>query len=84
MAKQFDRILDESANRILFQHATVEECLAHYPEYAPELEPHLLVVARAARAYAFMPSPAAKERGRQRLQQVLREQQERDREAGAH
>lgn len=45
----------------------MEACLARYPELAAELEPHIRVALRAARAYAFTPSTASKERGRQRL-----------------
>lgn len=83
MAKRFDQILDECTNRILLQNETAEDCLVRYPDYAAELEPHLRMVARMVQAYAFRPSSAAKERGRQRLRQALQELEERDRAARA-
>ena len=73
MAKQFDQILDECLDRIIHQGETVEACLARYPGLAVELEPHLRLSTRMAQTYAFTPSTAAKNRGRQRLQAEARE-----------
>lgn len=71
MAEQFDQILDKCVSWIIFEGETVEGCVARYPEHAAELRRYLPVVVRAARAYNFVPSPAAKDRGRQKLQAEL-------------
>ncbi len=41
MSKEFDNILDECMERLLFKGETVELCLESYPEQAVELKPLL-------------------------------------------
>ena len=40
-SKEFDNILDECLERVLFGGNTLEQCLQSYPELAGELEPLL-------------------------------------------
>ena len=79
MSKDFEIILDECIDRILIKGATVEDCLASYPEKASELGPHLHLVTRANSSLSFTPSTAAKDRARQRLQTVKRELEQKER-----
>ncbi len=78
MKKRYDEILDECIDRILFQGASVEECLARYPEYAQELELQCRVVAQLSSASTLPVSTEAKDRGRLRLQAELRVLEQRD------
>ncbi|MBI4339997.1 MAG: DUF4382 domain-containing protein [Chloroflexi bacterium] len=71
MARHLVVTLDQCIDLIARQGATVEVCLALYPQEAQELEPYLRIVARCASAFALSPSPATKEAGRQRLQAEL-------------
>ncbi len=73
MASRFDQALDDCLTRIILQGEPVEACLARYPDLAAELEPHIQVALRTARAFAFTPSAASRERGRQRLLTEMRE-----------
>lgn len=79
MSEDFKKILDECIDRILTKGATVEDCLASYPERAAELEPHLRIVTGASRAWSYQPGEAARDRARQRLQAAMREMEQKER-----
>lgn len=70
MATEIDRILDDCLTRIT-RGESVADCLSRYPQYATQLGPRLQTAVMLRDAYAFVPGPAAKERGRQHLQAAL-------------
>jgi len=72
-AREFDNILDECLERVLFKGETVEQCLAGYPEYAAELEPLLQTALDAKEAMAINPRPEFRERASYQFQAALRE-----------
>ena len=77
MASIFDSILEECIQRIQ-QGATLEECLASYPEYAAELEPALRAgLELLAASSSFAPTPAAKAAAKQRFDIALEVRQRR-------
>lgn len=79
MAENFDNILDECVERIQ-QGATLEECLANYPEQAAELEPALRIAFELLTASSSLaPTPAAKAAARQRFD-IAREVRQRRRD----
>jgi hypothetical protein len=72
MNRDLDRILDECLDR-LNSGQSPEECLRLYPEFAEELAPLLMTVGEVRARSAFMPSEAAKIKGRARLFQAINE-----------
>ncbi|MDD5093288.1 MAG: DUF4382 domain-containing protein [Dehalococcoidia bacterium] len=66
MKRAFDQILDECIDR-LNGGESVEECLKLYPEFAAELEPLLIAALEFRSGLAFMPSAAAKTKGKESL-----------------
>ena len=70
MTGDFNTILDECVERIL-RGASLEECLASYPEYVEELEAALRAQLEVLSAYFLVPSPAAKEAARRRFLATL-------------
>ncbi len=70
---EFDNILDECLERVLFKGETVEQCLAGYPEYAAELEPLLRTALDAKQATSVKPRPEFRERAGYQFQAALRE-----------
>jgi hypothetical protein len=79
----YNDVLDACIDRITREGATVEECLATYPEHADELEQPLRAAFRLTRAAAYTPRAAAKERGRLRMQAALAELEAGSRPAAA-
>jgi hypothetical protein len=71
--REFENILDECLERVLHKGATVEQCLAGYPEYAADLEPLLRTALAASDAAAVKPRPEFRERARYQFQAALRE-----------
>ncbi len=72
-AREFDNILEECLERVLFKGETIEQCLAGYPRDAGELEPLLRAALAAREAAAIKPSPEFRERAGHRFQEALRE-----------
>jgi hypothetical protein len=70
--REFDNILNECLERLL-KGATVEQCLAWYPEQAAELEPLLRTARDAKEAAAIKPRPEFRERAGYQFQAALRE-----------
>jgi hypothetical protein len=58
----------------------LEDCLRLYPEFAEELEPCLKTVVRLHAQSAFIPSQAAKARGRERLYRAMAEIEQKQQE----
>jgi len=69
--KEFDNILDECLERI-FKGATVEDCLAAYPDRADELEPLLLMASDARGAVDIKPRPEFRDRAGYEFQAAIR------------
>ncbi len=67
-----DRALEDCLAQLASGKATLEECLARYPEHAPELRRLLTAVYRLEAGRAVLLSPAAKARGRARLMAHMR------------
>jgi hypothetical protein len=72
-AREFDNILNECLDRVLFKGETVEQCLAGYPEYAAELEPLLRTALDTKEAMAVKPRPEFRERASYQFRAALRE-----------
>ncbi|MFC1916468.1 DUF5667 domain-containing protein [Chloroflexota bacterium] len=71
--KEFDNILEECLERILTRGETIEQCLASYPEQAPELEPLLQTALSTKETLAIKPRPEFKDRARHQLRLALQE-----------
>ncbi len=72
-AREFDNILDECLERVLFKGETVEQCLASYPEQAAELEPLLHTAMLTKKASAIKPRPEFRDRARYQFRAALQE-----------
>ncbi|MFQ5860869.1 MAG: DUF5667 domain-containing protein [Dehalococcoidia bacterium] len=77
MERAFEHILDECLDRVLNRGEVVEDCLAHYPEQAQELEPLLRLALENQKAYAFVPHPEKKAAARERLLAAIAAREER-------
>jgi hypothetical protein len=77
MSDKFDNILDECVDRIA-SGDSVEDCLSRYLGLAAELEPELRTILQLRDVSAAVPSQAAKNIGRIRLQQELRAQEDKE------
>ncbi|MEW6406878.1 MAG: sigma-70 family RNA polymerase sigma factor [Chloroflexota bacterium] len=69
---EFQKILEDCLPKVLKGTATVEECLARYPEYASQLRPLLRTVYTLGLAGALTPAPVMNTRTREKLGQYLR------------
>jgi len=74
--KDFNTILDECLDRLLFNGETPEQCLGDYPDLADELRPLLEAAVMTSGLSALGPDPAFKSRARTELHAVLREAEE--------
>jgi hypothetical protein len=72
-----DDALAECLSLLERGEATLEGCLARYPELADELRPLLLVALRLREGPVASPSPAVVAQGRRRLMEKLAEEQAR-------
>ena len=70
---QIDSILDDCLERILVMGESVEECLAHYRQYADELKPLLQTAIAARKAFAIEPRPDFRARARYQFHSALKE-----------
>ena len=76
MSREFDRVLDECLTW-LHAGASVEACLARYPDYAEDLRPLLELAADVQAVPLPRPSAAAVQANRQRLLNAVREKEAR-------
>jgi len=70
---QIDNILDDCLERILARGESVEECLAHYRQYADELNPLLQTAVATKKALAIEPRPDFRARARYQFHSALKE-----------
>ncbi len=71
MKRRLEETLEVCLAALVRGQSTVEECLALYPELAPELEPLLHTARRLQKAYAAGPSPLYVQAARQRFQATM-------------
>lgn len=64
---RFDKILEDCFIRVRSGEATVEDCLAQYPEYADELRRLIVAASHLERGRGIRPSSTFKARGRAQL-----------------
>ncbi len=69
---EFDNILDECLNRLMFKGETLEQCLRHYPKHVDELKPLLEAALVTSRLSSLEPSPEFKDKARVQLYTALR------------
>ena len=74
--KQFNDILDECLDRLMFKGDTMELCLADYPQYADELKPLLEASLITSQISSLEPDQEFKTKARNELFTVLREAEE--------
>jgi hypothetical protein len=74
--KEFNDILDECLDRLMFKGDTVEQCLADYPQYADELKPLLEASLVTSQISSLEPDQEFKAKARNELFGVLREAEE--------
>ena len=74
--KEFNDILDECLDRLMFKGDTVEVCLADYPQYASELKPLLETSLITSQISSLEPDQEFKTKARNELFTVLRESEE--------
>ena len=68
---QIDNILDDCLERILVRGESVEECLAHYRQYADELNPLLQTAVATRKALTIEPRPDFRARARYQFHSAL-------------
>lgn len=68
----FEQVLDDCLESMARGEASIEECLARYPEHATQLRPLLQVAARLGRVRDVRPSPSFQTLNRARLITYLR------------
>ena len=71
--KIIDNILDECLERVLIKGESIEQCLAGYPEQAPELEPLLQTALLAKKASSIKPRLEFREKARYQFSAALQE-----------
>lgn len=79
MNDNLEIILDTCVSQIESGDASVDECLARYPEHAAQLKPLLGVAAKLSRARDLMPDPAYKARARTQLNIYMQQHPQRRR-----
>jgi len=79
MNNDLETILDICLNQIEDDEATVDECLALYPEHAAELKPLLRAATRLSIGREVAPSPLYKTRARDQLNTYMQQNPQRKR-----
>ena len=74
--KEFNDILDECLDRLMFQGDTLESCLVDYPQYADELKPLLEASLITSQISSLEPDLEFKTKARNKFFEVLRETEE--------
>ena len=74
--KEFNNILDECLDRLMFKGETVEQCLADYQRYADELKPLLEASLVTSQISSLEPAQEFKVKARNELFAVLRDTEE--------
>jgi hypothetical protein len=63
----FDQVLDDSLKQIASGTATIDDCLARYPEYSGELKPLLRTASRLGQGRELMAPDGYKKQSREQL-----------------
>jgi len=79
MNNDLETILDICLNQIEKGQASVDECLARYPEHAAQLQPMLMAATKLARAREVVPSPSYRMRARSQLNVYMQQNPQRKR-----
>ena len=79
MNNNLETILDTCLYQIEESEASVEECLALYPEHAAELQPLLKAATKLARARDVVPDPSYRMRARSQLNTFMLQHPQRKR-----
>lgn len=79
MNNDLETILDTCLYQIEEGQASIEECLAGYPEYAAQLQPLLHAATRLARARDVVPDPSYRMRARSQLTTFMQQHPQRKR-----
>ena len=74
--KEFNDILDECLDRLMFKGDTLESCLTDYPQYADELRPLLEASLLTSQISSLEPDSEFKTKARNEFFEVLRETEE--------
>jgi hypothetical protein len=73
MNNDLETILDTCLTQIEESGASVDECLARYPEYAAQLQPLLRAATKLARAREVVPDPGYRLRARSQLNTYMQQ-----------
>lgn len=79
MNNNLETILDACVSQIEAGSASVDECLARYPEHAAQLKPLLNAATKLVRARDVMPDPSYKARARTQLNIYMQQNPQRRR-----
>jgi hypothetical protein len=79
MNNDLETILDTCLTQIEEGEASIEECLARYPEHAPQLKSLLHAATRLSRAREVMPDPSYRLRARSQLNVYMQQHPQRKR-----
>ena len=79
MNNDLETILDTCLYQIEEGEASLEECLARYPEHAIQLRPLLMAAATLSRARAVVPNPSYRMRARSQLNTYMQQNPQRKR-----
>jgi hypothetical protein len=77
MNNNLELILDVCVNQIEEGQASLDECLARYPEHAAQLKPLLMAATRLVRVREVVPDPAFKARARTQLNVYMQQHPQR-------
>ena len=79
MNNELELILDSCLSQIARGDASIDECLARYPEHAAQLQPLLSAATRLARARDVLPDPQYRMRARSQLNAYMQQNPQRKR-----
>ena len=79
MNNELELILDSCLSQIEEGEASIDECLARYPEHAAQLHPLLKAATKLARARDVMPDPQYRMRARSQLNAFMQQNPQRKR-----
>ena len=79
MNTDFETILDTCLTEIEEGAASIEECLARYPEHAAQLQPLLRAATKLSRGRDVVPDPSYKMRARSQLNTYMQQHPQRKR-----
>ncbi|MFC1864729.1 DUF5667 domain-containing protein [Chloroflexota bacterium] len=72
-SREFDNVLNECLERLLFKGETIEQCLGSFPEHTGELKPLLETAVATKKASAILPRPEFRDKARYQFHLALQE-----------